>query len=153
VRLSVEEMFREGVREPVSEELLREAEAQPHANPRSSLLLAVAAAEIGFKELVADLVPGAEWLALNLQSPPLVKMLKEYLPMLPVRVGGPALPPPKPIPQILDDAVRRRNELSHRGDPVGIKASPPMGSSASRASPGSASSGTSPAVSSAGGGP
>ena len=114
-RASVQEMLEHGVREPVSEELLREAEAQATPSPRSALLLAVAAVEVGFKELVAALVPDAAWLAMEVPSPPLGKMLKEYLPLLPVLAGAPAAPPPKPFPRILDDAVQRRNTLAHSG--------------------------------------
>jgi hypothetical protein len=114
-RVSVEEMFAAGIVEPASEELLREASAQRTANPRSALVLAVAAAEVGFKELIADLVPAASWLAIEVPAPPLLNMLIKYLPTLPVRLDAPASRPPKPLVRVIERAVGARNDLIHQG--------------------------------------
>jgi hypothetical protein len=69
------------------------------------------------KELVASLVLDAEWLVGNLPSPPLVKMLEEYLPLLPVRctIGGKALPPPQDALKSLRKGVTLRNQIAHAG--------------------------------------
>ena len=48
--LSVQELLTNGIAEPTSEELLREAWAARSGNPRASLLLAIAAAEVASKE-------------------------------------------------------------------------------------------------------
>jgi hypothetical protein len=112
---SVQRLLTNGIMEPTSEELLREAWAASMANPRAGLLLAVAAAEVGFKELVIDLVPEARWLTLNVQSPPLVRLLSNFLPELPVRQGV-AAPPPRELRRIVQKAVEARNDLAHQGE-------------------------------------
>jgi hypothetical protein len=114
VAYSVQRLLTSGIAEPTSEELLREASAASGANPRAGLLLAVAAAEVGFKELVIDLVPEVRWLTLNVPSPPLVKLLSHYLPELPVRHGV-AAPPPRELRRVMQKAVDTRNELAHQG--------------------------------------
>lgn len=114
VTYSVQRLLASDIAEPTSEELLREAWAAGGANPRSGLLLAVAAAEVGFKELVIDLVPDVRWFTLNVQAPPLVKLLSNSLPELPVRQGD-ATPPPRELRRIMQKAVEARNELAHQG--------------------------------------
>jgi hypothetical protein len=85
-----------GKSEPLGHTLLREAWEQRHANPRSALVIGLAAAEVGLKECMSDLVPHARWLAENVPSPPLVSMLQDYVPLLPARLGieGRTVAPP-----------------------------------------------------------
>ncbi len=107
-----------GHKERTGHELLREARHLVPVSERSALVLAVGAAEIGFKEAVADLVPDATWLVEEIQSPPLEKMVEHYLPLLPKR---------QPLPQhtqissrLINDlktGVLLRNRVVHRGDP------------------------------------
>ena len=78
-------MVESGDQEPVAHQLLREAWELRSSNPRSALAIGIAAAEIGVKDLIASLVPNAQWLVMEMPSPPVVKILREYLPMLPVR--------------------------------------------------------------------
>lgn len=113
----IEKLVSEGRSEPLGHELLREAQHLRSSTPRSSLLTAVAAAEVGFKECVADLVPQAKWLILKVPSPPLTKMLKEYLPNLAGRrlIKGLVSPPPKHVMRVLHEAVEKRNEVIHQG--------------------------------------
>jgi hypothetical protein len=108
----------DGGDEPLARELLREAWAQKSASPRSALVLAIAAAEVGFKQSVSQLVPDARWLVEEVQSPPLYKMLKEYLPHLPVklRLPGKALVPPEDLLHEIKTGVELRNQVSHRGN-------------------------------------
>lgn len=103
--------------EPLGHELLREARARKFADPRSSLLLAVTAAEVGMKEIVSDLCPDTTWLVENLPSPPVVKMLRELLPILPAKAafGEKVLPPSEKALKVLTDAVNMRNRLTHTG--------------------------------------
>ncbi|MDI7278258.1 MAG: hypothetical protein QME94_19950, partial [Anaerolineae bacterium] len=75
----VEQLLAAGSLSPLAHELLREAWSQRRDNPRSALVIAVAAAETGVKEFIANLVPQARWLATELPSPPLRKILKDYL--------------------------------------------------------------------------
>jgi hypothetical protein len=108
---------RSGADEPFGFELHREAWSQRTTNPRSALLLGVAAVEIGFKECVAGLVPDAAWLAREAPTPQVVRMLREYLPTLPAAntIGGKVVPPPEQHLDRLKKAVNARNQLAHKG--------------------------------------
>jgi hypothetical protein len=55
--------------EPVPHALLREAWSQRHSNPNSSLLIGMAALEVGVKDYIAACMPAAAWLAENVPSP------------------------------------------------------------------------------------
>jgi hypothetical protein len=74
-----------GIEEPLGRQLFREAWSQRNSRPRSALVIGVAAAEVGFKKLVGSLVPQAQWLVDNVQTPALSKMLSKFLPTLPVK--------------------------------------------------------------------
>jgi hypothetical protein len=71
--------------------------------------------EAGIKELIADLVPQAEWLARNAPTPPIYDILKNYLPTLPVRgkINGRVPAPPERILGTIRNWVLRRNILVH----------------------------------------
>lgn len=56
--------------EPVAHQLLREAMDVRNSNRRSSLVIGVAALEVGVKNTISELLPGAEWLVTNMPSPP-----------------------------------------------------------------------------------
>jgi hypothetical protein len=119
-RASVAELVGDGQAEPLGHELFHEAWHQRKSMPRSSLLIGIAAAEVGFKALVSELVPHAEWLAMHAPTPPLEKMLKEYLPLLPVRQQIKNVAPfvPARLIETLKEGIRFRNETAHRGKGV-----------------------------------
>ena len=73
-RNEIETIVRTGGDEPLGHEQHREALSHRVQNPRSSLMIAIAAAKISFKELVGDLVPAARWIIDNAPSPPLVRI-------------------------------------------------------------------------------
>ena len=102
---------------PLHHDLFREAWQQRFHNPRSSIIVGMAAAEIAVKRCVSNLVPNAEWLATNLPTPPLARMLSEYLPQLPAKCDfdGEVLAPPKPVLDDLKKGVTIRNQLTHAG--------------------------------------
>jgi hypothetical protein len=52
-------------------ELFREAWRLMHVQPRSALLIAIAAAEVGFKEWASEVAPDTAWLFETIQSPPI----------------------------------------------------------------------------------
>lgn len=104
--------------EPLAHELFREAWGQREDNPRSSLLLGMAAREIGVNNYIADCVPDAEWLAENVPTPPFLRMLQEYLPTLHPEGGTPIAPPDKDTVNVLKVAVTLRNGLAHTGSDV-----------------------------------
>ncbi len=85
MQIEIEALVASGEDEPLHHSLFREASAQIGLNPRSALLIAIAAAEIAVKRCILTLVPDAEWLATNVPSPPLYLMITEYLPKLPAK--------------------------------------------------------------------
>jgi hypothetical protein len=102
--------------EPLAHQLLREAWNLRHTNPRASLVIGVGSAEVGMKELIAELIPDARWLIEELASPPLSRMVKEYLPLLPIRAPVEAARrSPKHLRRTLHTAVEERNAVVHRG--------------------------------------
>ena len=114
IKTSVQALMEEGAEQSASQELLREAWQLRNTNPRSALLLGMAAIEVGLKECISELIPDAEWLAFHAPSPSLTTMLKHFVPLLPVRAGT-AAAPIKSIMNVLNDAVMERNGLAHQG--------------------------------------
>jgi hypothetical protein len=106
-----------GEREPLAHVLLREAQSALPGNNASALVMGMAALEIGVKQLIGSLVPEANWLATELPSPPIVRILREYVPTLPVRqlFEGEARPPPDDVLDMLKNAVSARNDIAHAG--------------------------------------
>ena len=115
----VVELASAGMEEPLGRQLFREAWSQKDSRPRSALVIGIAAAEVGFKKLVGTLVPGAQWLVDEVQTPSLSKMLSKFLPTLPVkaRLVGKSIRPPRALLSQLEKAVERRNKLVHGGEP------------------------------------
>jgi len=117
----LETLLAADVREPLGHQLWREAWNLHYSNRRSSLVIGVTAAEVGMKQLIATLVPTARWLVEELPSPPLVKMMKHYVPDLPVRVEVDRdRRCPKHLLTKLQAAVEERNDVVHRGATPGI---------------------------------
>jgi hypothetical protein len=101
--------------EPLAHELLREAEALKDDNLRGSLVLAVAAAEVGFKQFVMKHLPQTAWL-LDLPSPPLEKLLDSFpWADLKLQINQTGVKFPESLKQGLKKAVHLRNVLVHTG--------------------------------------
>ncbi len=115
VRSDVELYVKEDVREPLGHELFYEAMNLRQDSPRSALILSIAAAEVGLKQCISTLVPNTDWLMNNLPSPPIVKMLRDYLPTLPAKntIQGRVLPPPQRILDEMTKGVLLRNQIVH----------------------------------------
>ena len=101
--------------EPLGQDLLQEAWRLVASNPRSSLTTGVAAVETRLKELIVDLVPETAWLIKNLQSPPVVKLVTNFLETLPAKcqIAGRVVRPSKAILRELEWAITQRNNLVH----------------------------------------
>jgi hypothetical protein len=105
----------EGLNEPLGHELLREAHVNQQSNPRSSLILAVAAAEVGFKHFASKMLPATSWL-LALPSPPLVDMLTNFpWSDLKLQINGKVPTVPEMLISELKKAVTLRNAIVHSG--------------------------------------
>ena len=103
--------------EPLSHELLREAIGASETAPRSAFLIAVAALEAGIKSHIAKAVPEAEWLLDTGPSPPVHKMLRQYIPLLHQGRSEDVSFWPKFNGSIKDveDLMSYRNTLAHTG--------------------------------------
>jgi hypothetical protein len=84
--------------EPIAHELFREAWAVRFGNLKSSLLIGYSAAEVGIKQHIGLVLPYAECLMANIQSPPLPKLLN-YLEQIPNKASqqGPTSQLPKTV--------------------------------------------------------
>jgi len=113
----VESLVTHGGDEPLGHTLLREAWHERFDNPRSALVLGMTAAEVGMKGCIGTLVPQAEWLSIHMPTPPLVKMVSEYLPQLmSVKWSNGDVPTvPKNIRKALADGAEMRNRTAHAG--------------------------------------
>ena len=117
IHSDVRSIVRDGGAGPVHHDLFREAWEQRYSNPRSALAVGIAAAELSVKRCIATLVPGAEWLAINVPSPPVTKILQEYLPTLRghCSFAGKIKAPPNEVLDSLKKGVIIRNQLVHAG--------------------------------------
>ena len=117
VSTDTQALLSQEVAEPLGHILFREAWALHESNPRSALVIGVASLEVGFKKFVAELVPEAEWLVEEAPTPPLLSMLKNYLPKLPAKCTfeGKVLPPPTKLRNSIKRAVEERNGVAHTG--------------------------------------
>jgi hypothetical protein len=113
----VSQLLNEDWLEPVHHSLFRESWSQRHQNPRSAVIMGMSALEVAMKYLIEHLVPHATWLMTTIPSPPLHRILAEYLPMLPLdnKVNAKPVLPSK----LMIDRVRKwvviRNEITHLG--------------------------------------
>jgi hypothetical protein len=101
---------------PFAHVLLREAWELRTTNPRSSILLGIAGAEIGIKQAIQTLVPDASYLVEKLSMLPVVDLMHNYVPMLPVRLTFSGEEPsiPKWVRTVIGNGVEDRNKLAHR---------------------------------------
>ncbi len=116
--VEVQRLLDAGCEMPVGHELLAEAEEYAFVSVRSALVLSLAALEVGFKGLVSNLVPAAGWLVAEVPSPPLEKMLRDYLPLLPKAMEVKAGEGDTLTVTVLDEvrkAILLRNNLVHTG--------------------------------------
>ena len=110
------------VEPPVYHELLREAKELQTSSPKSSVILAISAAEIAVKSVIVSRVPESTWLLDNIQSPPVVRMLIQYLPALfPREQQLYELQNKSGLIKTIEGGVQIRNLMVHKGS------SPPAG--------------------------
>jgi len=113
----LESLLQVGVTQPIAHELLREARQIQLSAPRSALVMAVSALEVGTKQLISTLRPETQWLLNNLQSPPIHSLLSGYVPTLPF--SGWFASRAFAIPTSMLEAARKmvgiRNDLVHKG--------------------------------------
>jgi len=103
--------------EPLGHQLFREAWNEKKLHPRSALVIGVAAAEVGLKNLIGTLVPQARWLVDEVQTPSIDNMLRKYLPTLPIKAKfhGKTINLPSELCKVLASAFQWRNKVVHAG--------------------------------------
>lgn len=103
--------------EPIYHSLFREAWEQKSQNPRSSLILAISSIEVSLKYLIERVAPDAAWLMKNLQSPPIEKIFREYLPKLAInnKVKEVSIALTEETLMSIKKWVGIRNQLTHLG--------------------------------------
>jgi hypothetical protein len=112
---------RPDAQEPLAHELIREAGVALQGSPGSALLLAATALETGVKMHAAKLAPDAAWLLSEMPSPPVFKLLRDYLPKLHA-ARGVELTKWSDLKPLFKDAQKLaeyRNQLTHAGDMTG----------------------------------
>lgn len=111
----VVELLKHRTQAPLGHVLFREAWRIRDSNFRSSLVMAVAAAESGVKEFISSVAPDTSWLLENLSSPPLDRILRDYLPTLASKAAGFARVPSlsKSWQTTLQRAIAARNRIVH----------------------------------------
>jgi hypothetical protein len=103
---------------PLSRQILIDSNAELGDNNRAAYVLAVAAAEVGVKEF-CSLRGGAEsesWLLREMASPPLRRLLREYIVFFTDRRTTDGHVFPRQLVAELDRAVETRNRIIHRGE-------------------------------------
>jgi hypothetical protein len=110
----VVDLVGQGLEEPLAHAMWREAWTQRGSNPRSALVIGVAAGEVGLKRCIAALAPVTQWLLEETQAPQISKMLKNYLPQLTDRAKS--IPVPRALRNQVDAMATARNHLVHRGE-------------------------------------
>ena len=111
----VEELLQFQSSQPLYHDLFREAWQNQKQNPRSAIVMGIAAAETGFKTTLIDLNPSTTWIVENLQSPPLDRMLRDYMAQLPARhrINGEVRRPPNSVITTIKKGIELRNKLVH----------------------------------------
>jgi hypothetical protein len=104
--------------EPLAHQLFNDAWNLRYTNPRASLVVAVAAAEVGLKKVIGLIVPDAQWLLEEISAPPIGKMLRKYIPTLKVKsqITGKQIVPPSKLIEKLEGAAKARNKIVHVGE-------------------------------------
>ncbi len=104
--------------EPLAHQLFHDAWNLRYMNPRASLVVAVAAAEVGLKKVIGLIVPDAQWLLEEIPAPPIGKILRKYIPTLKVKsaITGKQIIPPAKLIEKLEEAAKTRNKIVHIGE-------------------------------------
>lgn len=98
---------------PIYSRIYYEAVNYLSKNPQTAIVLAVESVEVAAKNCISYFDENAKWLIDNVPTPPLEKILKEYVTVL-IPKGMPPIPK-ELINRSLHDAVIARNKTVHSG--------------------------------------
>lgn len=112
----VTELKADDLTEPIAHSLFRDAWSKRHGDHEAALMQAIVALEVGVKNCVVRLLPDAKYLVLEMPSPPVVKLLRDFLPALAETTGAKAPNLPPKIVKAVTNMVHQRNLLVHKGE-------------------------------------
>jgi hypothetical protein len=98
---------------PLDHVMFQEAWRRRGGEPRVAIVMAIAAAETATKRLVVHHLPDTQWLLENVQSPPIVTIIKKLLPTFRAPIGSSCVLVPKTIIAPLEKGVTLRNRIVH----------------------------------------
>jgi hypothetical protein len=103
--------------EPLGHQLLREAKEIAQHSPRSALLICYSALEVALKQHIAKCAPDAGWLAMEVPTPPLSKILKNFLPKIhSEKEDFQSWDQANSVFKLIQKFGEDRNRLAHRGE-------------------------------------
>jgi hypothetical protein len=114
-RRAVEKLLATEAVQPLHHDLFREAWQNRNVNPRSSLVIVIASLETAVKATICELQEPLRWVFEKLVSPPVDKLLREYIPQLPAqnKLNGRVRRPPTHIITTIKKGIEQRNHLVH----------------------------------------
>lgn len=103
--------------EPLGHTLLREASILMKESPRSSILIMTAALETAVKMHISKIAPDTAWLMQEIQSPPIFKILRDYIPQIHKNHGNELnlWENVKPSIKKVQGLIEIRNKVAHTG--------------------------------------
>jgi len=103
--------------EPLAHQLLREAKDSINKSMRSALLMTATSLEVGVKQHISHIAPQASWLAANMPTPPVHKLLRDAIPAMHALSGNPIefWQSVKPLILVCGKLFEDRNSLAHAG--------------------------------------
>ena len=102
---------------PIYHSLLIEAIEQRSDNPRSALIMGTVALETAIKRYISKLLPETAWLLDNVQSPPVFRILRDYIPDLPAETSiDVTVAIPIALRTRIQGGIEVRNKITHTGE-------------------------------------
>lgn len=108
---------KDDIAEPLGHTLVREASALASESPRSAILIMATALETAVKIHISTIAPDTDWLLEEIPSPPLFKILRDYIPLIHLRRGNELFfwEKVKPFIKKVQKLIELRNKVAHTG--------------------------------------
>lgn len=110
------ELRAEHLAEPIAHSLFRDAWFKRHSDHKAALAQGVSALEVGVKNCIVSLLPDAEYLVLEMPSPPVVNLLRDFLPTLIGKTSTNAPNLSANLIKLVSNMVYQRNLVVHKGE-------------------------------------
>jgi hypothetical protein len=115
--IDLQELWANDVEEPLAHALIREAASIASESPRSAILIIAAALETAVKMHISSIAPDTDWLMEEVPSPPIFKILRDYIPLIHSRRGKELVfwDKLKPFIKKSQKLIELRNKVAHTG--------------------------------------